>query len=48
MTNKIIPTESGTYTAVYQNTCTCVTYNDDAGEWEVAPECWGDCWSDQV
>ena len=38
MTNKIIPTESGTYTAVYQNTCTCVTYND----------CYGDCWTDTV
>lgn len=48
MTTNIIPTESGTYTAIYQNTCTCVTYNDDAGEWEIAPECWGDCWSDQV
>jgi hypothetical protein len=48
MTTKTIPTESGTYTAEYTNTCTCVTYNDDAGEWETAPECWGDCWSDQV
>jgi hypothetical protein len=37
-----------TITAEYTNTCTCVTYNDDAGEWETAPECWGDCWSDQV
>jgi hypothetical protein len=37
-----------TTTAEYTNTCTCVTYNDDAGEWETAPECWGDCWSDQV
>jgi hypothetical protein len=48
MTTNIIPTESGTYTATITNTCTCTTYNDDAGEWEVAPECWGDCWSDQV
>ena len=30
------------------NTCTCVTYNDDSGDWEEAPECWGDCWTDQV
>ena len=48
MTTKTILTESGTYTAEYTNECTCVTYNDDAGDWEVAPECWGDCWSDQV
>ena len=37
-----------TTTATLTNTCTCVTYNDDSGDWEVAPECWGDCWSDQV
>ena len=37
-----------TTTATLTNTCTCVTYNDDSGEWETAPECWGDCWSDQV
>ena len=48
MTTNIIPTESGTYTATITNTCTCTTYNDDAGEWEVAPECWGDCWNEQV
>ena len=30
------------------NTCACVTYNDDTGEWSEAPECWGDCWNDQV
>jgi hypothetical protein len=23
--------------------CKCVTYDDDLGEWEPAPECWGDC-----
>ena len=48
MTTNIIPTESGTYTATITNSCTCTTYNEEAGEWEVAPECWGDCWSDQV
>jgi len=26
------------------NTCTCVTYNEDTGDWDEAPECWGDCW----
>lgn len=36
-----------TTTATLTNTCTCVTYNDD-DEWEVAPECWGDCWDCQV
>ena len=37
-----------TTTATLTNTCTCVTYNDDSGECETAPECWGDCWSDKV
>jgi len=37
-----------TTTATITNTCTCVTYNDDSGDWEVAPECWGDCWDCQV
>ena len=31
-----------------QNPCACVTFDEDAGEWKEAPECWGDCWSDQV
>ena len=31
-----------------QNTCACVTFDEDMGEWKEAPECWGDCWSDQV
>lgn len=48
MTTKIIPTESGTYTATITNSCICATYNEEAGEWETAPECWGDCWSEQV
>lgn len=26
------------------NTCTCVTYNEDKGDFEESPECWGDCW----
>jgi hypothetical protein len=34
--------------AEYTNACTCVTYNDDSGDWEEAPECWGDCWQDQI
>ena len=37
-----------TTTATLTNTCTCVTYNEDSGDWEEAPECWGDCWTDQV
>ena len=48
MTKNIITTKSGTYNATITNSCLCATYNDDAGEWEPAPECWGDCWSDQV
>ena len=35
-------------TTTITNACTCVTYNDDSGDWEEAPECWGDCWTDQV
>ena len=27
--------------------CTCVTYNEETGDWEEAPECW-DCWSDDI
>lgn len=30
------------------NSCTCTTYNEDTGEWDTAPECWGDCWETQV
>jgi hypothetical protein len=46
MTTTIIPTESGTYTAVYQNTCTCTVYDEATGEYtdEPADDCWGDCW----
>jgi hypothetical protein len=35
-------------TTTITNTCICVTHNDDSGDWEEAPECWGDCWTDQV
>jgi len=35
-------------TTTITNACTCVTYNDDSGDWEEAPECWGDCWNEQV
>ena len=35
-------------TTTITNTCTCVTYNEDSGDWDEAPECWGDCWTDQV
>lgn len=30
------------------NSCTCVTYNEETGEWDTAPECWGDCWDCSV
>lgn len=26
------------------NGCSCTTYNEQVGEWEESPECWGDCW----
>jgi len=35
-------------TTTITNTCICVTFNDDSGDWEEAPECWGDCWNEQV
>ena len=34
--------------AEYTNACTCVTYDDDSGQWNEAPECWGDCWECQL
>lgn len=40
----IIPTESGTYTAIYQNTCSCEVYDPDTGESVPANDCYGDCW----
>lgn len=30
------------------NGCTCVTYNDETGDFDTAPECWGDCWDTAV
>lgn len=34
--------------AEYTNACTCVTYDEVAGEWEEALDCWGDCWEQQL
>jgi len=48
MTTTTIPTESGTYSAVYQNTCSCGSYNDETDEFEPANDCYGDCWHDTV
>ncbi len=36
MTTTTIPTDTGTYTAVYQNTCSCEVYDIETGE------CWND------
>jgi hypothetical protein len=44
MTKNIIPTESGTYTAVYQNTCTCEISNETYDEFAPADDCYGHCW----
>lgn len=30
------------------NTCTCVTYNEETGDFQESPECWGDCWDSSV
>ena len=43
-TTTIIPTESGTYTAVYQNTCSCGDWNEETDEFTPADDCYGDCW----
>ena len=48
MTTTIIPTESGTYTAVYQNTCSCEVYDPETDESTPADDCYGDCWEDTV
>ena len=40
--------EKATATGVLTNSCTCQSYNEDLGDFEPAPECWGDCWRDQV
>lgn len=38
-----VSTDIDKYTTI-TNTCTCVSYNEDTHEWDIAPECWGDCW----
>lgn len=48
MNTTTIPTESGTYTAVYQNTCSCEAYDPDTDESTPANDCYGDCWEDTV
>jgi len=35
------------YTYEMTNSCTCVTYNEETGDWEDAPECWSGCWDEQ-
>ena len=41
-----IPTESGTYSAVYQNTCSCGDWNEDRDEYTPADDCYNDCYGD--
>lgn len=48
MTTRIIPTETETYTAVYQNTCSCGNWNEETEEFEPSNDCYGDCWHDTV
>ena len=40
-TTKETPIATGEIT----NQCTCVTYDEDTGNWKDSPECWGDCWT---
>ena len=44
MTTTIIPTESGTYSAEYTNTCSCEVWNEETDECVPANDCYGDCW----
>lgn len=48
MTTTIIPTESGTYTAEYTNTCSCEWYDPETGEYYPTYQCYGDCWENTV
>lgn len=48
MTTSIIPTESGTYTAEYTNTCSCGVDDYDTGVYTPTDYCQGWCWSDTV
>ena len=48
MTTNIIPTESGTYTATYQNTCSCGNWDEETEEFTPSNDCYGDCWHDTV
>ena len=48
MTTNIIPTESGTYTATYQNTCSCGNWDEETEKFEPSNDCYGDCWHDAV
>lgn len=40
----IIPTESGTYSAEYTNTCSCGNWDEETDEFTPANDCYGDCW----
>ena len=44
MTTTTIPTESGTYSAEYTNTCSCEVWNEETDEYTPANDCYGDCW----
>jgi hypothetical protein len=37
-------TDTLTLKGTITNTCSCVSYNEETGDWQDAPECWGDCW----
>ena len=47
-TTTTIPTESGTYTATYQNTCSCGNWDEETDEYYPTNDCYGDCWTDTV
>jgi hypothetical protein len=41
-------TETFTLKGTITNSCTCVSYDEDKGDFEEALECWGDCWESSV
>jgi len=41
-------TDTLTLKGTITNTCSCVSYNEETGDWQDAPECWGDCWECSV
>ena len=48
MKHATIPTQSGTYTAEYTNTCSCQDYDPETGDYKSSDDCYGFCWDDTI